>query len=227
MTKEDQIPLNFTFCTEKSFDNFIVGDNRIVLEMLKNFDKNEPKLVFLHGKKSSGKTHLCRSVFDSISEKKKYVTKDNFNQIREIDTQEIDYLIIDDLDLILLNSDSEDDIFYIINELILLKKYILVSSSCSINDINFSTQDLKSRIKSGLVLKINDMNDADKMNIIKKITEERGWSIDQKVCEYIFNHYQRDLFFLCNVLKNLDEKSLSMKKNITVPFVKRIITSKE
>ena len=227
MTKEDQIPLNFTFCTEKSFDNFIVGDNRIMVEMLKDFTKSEPKLVFIHGKKSSGKTHLCKSVFDSISGKKIYITKDSFNLIREIDTQEIDYLIIDDLDLILLNSESQEDVFYIINEFLLLKKYILISSTCSITGINFSTQDLKSRIKSGLILKINDMNDEDKINIIKKIAEERGWSIDQKVCEYMFNHFQRDLFFLCNVLKNLDEKSLSMKKNITVPFVKRIIIPKD
>ena len=39
----------------------------------------------------------------------------------------------------------------------------------------------------------------------------------------IMNHYKRDLFFLCNCIKFIDETSLSLKKNITIPFIKKII----
>ena len=67
------------------------------------------------------------------------------------------------------------------------------------------------------------MNDSEKMDLLHKIAKNRGWILPDKVSKFILNHFDRDLYFLCNVIKNIDERSLSEKKNITIPFIKKII----
>ena len=104
-----------------------------------------------------------------------------------------------------------------------MKKSILISTVKSTEEIDFTKNDLKSRLKSNLIFSINEISDDQKIEVVKKITKEIGWTIDENVCQYIMNHYPRDLFFLCNVLKSLDENSLALKKKVTVPFVKSII----
>ena len=131
--------------------------------------------------------------------------------------------IIDDFEIILEKGNTEDKIFYYINEFILSKKSLLISSVKSTEQIDFSKNDLKSRLTSNLIFNIREISDDRKIEVLKKITEDIGWTIEENVCQYIMNHYQRDLFFLCNVLKSLDKSSLALKKRVTVPFVKGII----
>jgi len=91
------------------------------------------------------------------------------------------------------------------------------------DQIDFTKNDLKSRLTSNLIFNIREISDDRKIEVLKKITEEKGWMIEENVCQYIMNHYQRDLFFLCNVLKSLDKSSLALKKRVTIPFLKSII----
>ena len=99
----------------------------------------------------------------------------------------------------------------------------MISTIKSLEDIDFTKKDLKSRLSSNLIFNIKEFSDDQKIKVIKKITEDIGWTIDENVCQFIMNHYQRDLFFLCNVLKSLDENSLALKKRVTIPFVKSVI----
>ena len=76
--KKDQIPINFNFISHKSFENYIVGKDNIIIEILKKSSNSEsPSIVFLSGKKSSGKSHLCYAVI-SLSNKSTYFI-DEFN----------------------------------------------------------------------------------------------------------------------------------------------------
>ena len=106
------------------------------------------------------------------------------------------------------------------------KQSILLTSSLKIGQIHFKLNDLKSRICSDQILEIKELNDLEKINLLKKIALGRGWMLTDKVSNYILNHFDRDLYFLCNVIKNIDRESLSEKKNITIPFIKKIIEIK-
>ena len=60
---KDQIPINFSFIAEKSFDNFVLGKNNIAIDLLKDLAiTNRTNIVFIRGNHSSGKTHLCLAV---------------------------------------------------------------------------------------------------------------------------------------------------------------------
>ena len=222
--EHNQIPINFSFCNEKTLDNYIAGDNKHLINALKTFAKgNHGQLIYLFGKKSTGKSHLCEAVFNIIEDTKTLINQDNFSILTDIDIQNINYLIIDDFDIILEKGNNEDTLFYYINEFILSKKSLLISSTKSTTQLTFTKKDLKSRLTSNLIFNIREISDNRKVEVLKNITEDIGWRIEENVCQYIMNHYQRDLFFLCNVLKSLDKSSLALKKRVTIPFVKSII----
>ena len=65
-----------------------------------------------------------------------------------------------------------------------------------------------------------------KIKVLKKFASERGLFLSPLVCDYIITHFKRDLYYLCNSIKYLDQKSLSQKKKITIPFIKQIIDLK-
>ena len=137
-----------------------------------------------------------------------------------------DSLVIDDIDLLITNSTNEEVIFSLINEFILMKKSMIITSTEKLNNINFTIPDLASRLKWDQILEIPELNDSDKIRVLQKNAYERGWDLTPKVCDYIMNHYKRDLYFLCNCIKFIDETSLSLKKKITIPFIKKIIEYK-
>ena len=60
---KDQIPINFSFITDKSFDNFVLGKNSIAIELLKNLTiAFRTNIIFIRGNHSSCITHLCLAV---------------------------------------------------------------------------------------------------------------------------------------------------------------------
>ena len=223
-TEHNQIPINFSFCNAKTLDNYISGENKHLIKALKEFAKNNHgKLIYLFGEKSTGKSHLCKAVFDIIEDTKILVNQHNFETLSDIDLQNINYLILDDFEIILEKGNNEDTLFYYVNEFIISKKSLLISSINSTEQITFTKKDLKSRLTSNLIFNIKEISDERKVEVLKNITEDIGWTIEEKVCQYIMYHYRRDLFFLCNVLKSIDENSLALKKKVTIPFVKSII----
>ena len=107
-----------------------------------------------------------------------------------------------------------------------MKKSIVITSTLPIKKINFQLPDLVSRLKWDQVLEIIELDDDNKIKVLQKYANERGWVLEKKVCDYIMRHYRRDLYFLCNSIKYIDDTSLSLKKNITIPFIKKIIEYK-
>ena len=220
----DQIVMNFSFITNKHFYNYISGNNKSIIDALSSFSSsNKTNIIFLRGNKSSGKSHLCRAIINTSKKKILYLASDD---IKTVNVFEYDLLIIDGIDKLLSNYPCEEKIFSIINDFILEKKNILVTSTTKLNQIDFRIPDLASRLTWDLIFDIRELNDKDKIKVLKKYAKERGLSLSSSVCDYIMTHYKRDLYFLCNSIKFLDEKSLSLKRNITIPFIKNIIKLK-
>jgi|TARA_B110000444_G_scaffold220151_1_gene220753 DnaA-homolog protein len=221
---KDQIPINFSFIADKSFDNFVIGKNSIAVELLKDLTiSNRTNIVFIRGNHSSGKTHLCLAVNNSTNKSIFVLNRENILSANVQDILKNDSLIIDDIDFLITNPTHEENIFVLLNEFILMNKTIIITSTEKLNNINFTIPDLVSRLKWDQIIEIPELNDDDKIKVLQKNAHERGWNLTPKVCDYIMNHYKRDLYFLCNCIKFIDETSLSLKKKITIPFIKKII----
>ena len=222
-----QLPINFSFYEIKSFFNYIPGNNIFIIETLRRVaNENSHNLIFLVGATSSGKTHLCSSTYEESKKNKLYYTVENISKLNRENIEYLELLIVDDFDIIINNYNLEENLFYIINDLMIRKKNIFLTSSVPISEIKFKLKDLKTRVCSDQILEIKELDDSEKIDLLHKIAKNRGWTLPDKVSKFILNHFDRDLYFLCNVIKNIDERSLSEKKNITIPFIKKIIKSR-
>ena len=224
---KNQIPINFDFISNKTFENFIVGKNMIALKILKDLaSNNHQKIVVLIGDKYSGKSHLCNALADYTNNPMLFLNDTNISNYEISSLDQYELLIVDNIDLIISNSSLEEKIFTIINEMILLKKKICITSTSILQNIKFRLPDLLSGLKSDQIINITELSDEDKIKVLQKNASERGWLLKSNVCDYIINHYKRDLFFLCGCIKYIDTTSLSLKKNITIPFIKKIMSYK-
>jgi DnaA family protein len=80
--------------------------------------------------------------------------------------------------------------------------------------------DLQSRLQSGLMLQIKDLNDSEKISLLQLRAENRGMKLPDAVAEFILLRADRSIVGLMRVLDKLDTRSLQEKRSLTVPLVK-------
>ena len=224
MTQElhyNQIPIDFGFFTVKTFDNFIIGSNKKLYNSLQNLI-NSDQLILIYGSKSSGKTHICEALCNEYPDSSTFIdTKTNLLNLVPRDFYEL--LVIDDLDQLISSKQDEERLFTLINNQILHKKPVVISSSKDVDNCVIYLKDLSSRLLSDKIFTISDLSDSDKIDMMTLYCSQRGLEIDEKVLQYIMTNCSRDLYFLCALIKNLDRASLSMRRKITIPFIKKVV----
>ena len=114
-------------------------------------------------------------------------------------------------------------LFTLINNQILHRKSVVITSTDKIETCGIGLSDLSSRLLSDKIFYINDLDDENKIKLLMSYCSERGLVVSEKVFNYIINNCSRDLFFLCAFIRTLDNASLSMKKRVTIPFIKKAI----
>jgi DnaA family protein len=218
----DQIPISFGFYTKKTFSNYIVGNNLDLYTSLLNVTK-EKQLILIYGAKASGKSHICEAL--SHLDLGHYLNINENTQLDNINCHDqYDLIIIDNLDKIILKNHSEEKIFSLINNQILNNNSAVVTSTKDIDKCNLKLNDLSSRLISDKIFNIKDLNDEEKIEIMMSYCSDRGLEVSEKVLNYIINNCSRDLYFLCAFIKTLDHASLSMKRRVTIPFIKKAIS---
>jgi DnaA family protein len=101
-------------------------------------------------------------------------------------------------------------------------KQLIFSSSIPANQLKFTDQNLKSRLESGLTVKIEKMNDEDKRKVIKKLAKDFEVFIPNNVVDYILSSAPRDFISLYNIVSRINRLSLETKKKITLPLVRNL-----
>jgi len=81
---------------------------------------------------------------------------------------------------------------------------------------------LASRLIWGGSYQLHTLKDEEKVTVLKTRAEQRGFELNDRVLEYLFRRYPRDLESLMDILNKLDEESLRQKTKITIPFIKQI-----
>ncbi len=133
-------------------------------------------------------------------------------------------LAIDDIDAIAGNLAWEKALFHLYNRIRQQQKTILIISGCmSPASMPLTFPDLRSRLSWGLVMHLSNLKDEQKIQIIHEFARQRGFSLPASVSNYLLNHCSRDLHQLKKILDLLDEKSLTEKRKITIPFVKKTL----
>ncbi len=182
----------------QSLENFIVGQNAEAIHSIKQAltgDK-EASFIYLWGLAGSGKSHLlnaCKTANLPVAD-----------------------------DVHLLTPDAQIDLFNLYNRTketggVLITSGLHAPTQMGLRD------DLATRLAWGLVYQLHPLTDSEKAQALKRHAAERGMKLPDEVVDYCLRYLRRDLPTLMAVLDALDTWSLTEKKPVTVPMLKKLL----
>ncbi len=201
----------FNFSKNDNLLNFYVNSTNI--DAYNAVLNDNYKQIFLTGPKKSGKSYLGEIWLNKYKGIKYNL---NFDYIinNKINT------LIDDISYY----DDEEKLFHIINHSKLHNLKILIVSNKDIDELNFSLDDLSSRLKELLYFKINQPDDNMLRNLLMKLLTERQFMLNsEEIFEFIIKRTKRSYQEMSNIVEKLDSLSLEKKRQLTIPLIKEIL----
>ena len=220
-----QLALPLSFRNVKNHSNFILNKvNEVALSLIdefkdiKKFKKkfNFPVLI-LYGPSGSGKTHLAH-IYKEITDAK-FIKK--FGNINLNEAKLGKSFIFDDFDKV--ECLNENLFIHFFNEILLNLGSLLIITSKSPNEINFSLGDLESRIKSCISTKIELPDDDFLFSILVKELSDKKIFLNDKLCLYVIKRVKRNYKTISLFAETLDIMSLEQKTKITLKQIKEVL----
>lgn len=193
-----QLLLDIKPAASPSIANFMVGRNAEAIASLKqtiNGDKTA-HFIYLWGEKGSGKSHLL-SACESIGMR-----------------------VADDVHL--LDNEAQIALFNTYNQLKEAGETLITAGLHAPTQMGLR-DDLATRLAWGLVYQLHPLSDQEKAEALQAHARERGMKLPTEVTDYCLRYLRRDLPTLMAVLDALDEWSLTEKKPVTVPMLKKLL----
>jgi len=225
-----QLTLSIRLNDEATLNNFFWGEQTLVRQQLEySLLHQGERFIYLWGSPASGKSHILQACCQPNAG----ATSAMYLPMREVihwgedsleGLEEQPLLAIDDIEAIAGNLAWEKALFHLYNRIRQQQQTILIISGCmSPANLPLTLPDLRSRLSWGLVMHLSNLKDEQKIQIIHELARQRGFSLPDSVSNYLLNHCSRDLHQLKKILDLLDEKSLTEKRKITIPFVKKTL----
>ena len=199
-------------------DFFVSSNNFSAYKLIEGWPSWPGKWLNVFGAAGSGKTHLSK-ILEKKIKKIKLIEADNVNNKIIEELCFLDCLIIDNYK----NNINEKLFYSILNQSKQLENYIVINSTPSIKEFNFSLIDLKSRLDSFIFIGIELPTDDLLQVIIAKSFSDRQVYLNPKISEYIIKNVERSYEKMFKFLKDIDELSLSTGKSININLIKKVL----
>ena len=218
MSIRNQLMLKFNYEPNFKDDDFYVSkSNEHIFSLIESWPKWERNFLNIIGEKFSGKTHLINIFIKKFKGIKINAINLNNNDLKKIKIYE--NIILEDL-----NEDIDEKLLYsLLNIIDLDNKYIIVTSSIPVVNMNFALVDLKSRTKNFLLQKIEKPDDELMFALILKNLSDRQILIDKKLIDFIIKRIHRSYSNIFDFIYKIDELSLKKKKPIDIKIIKEIL----
>ena len=229
----EQLALNVSLREGLRFESFFVeqgSDNAELLAILQSFvSSSDAQQNILWGESLSGKTHLLQACCAKAVEHNHTISYIPLKILSLHGTEVLKGLansslvVVDDVDNVIGDKSWETALFNLINQTRDKQQRLLLSASNNPRQLNCVLPDLASRLIWGGSYQLQILSDDEKSKALKAKAEQRGFELNDRVIEYLFRHYPRDIESLMDILNKLDAESLRLKTKITVPFLKQVL----
>lgn len=230
----EQLPVNFEFRANQTFDDFYPGSNQEILGQLKKtVTGTGEQFIFLWGNAGHGKSHLLQACCHKASNQgfsAFYLDLvDPVSTDPELFTglENFGIVCLDNIDALAGREDWELVFFNFFNQHRDRSHRLILSASCAPSTLAFTLPDLQTRINWGLSLKIQALDDNDKIAVLTYKARQKGFEISPQVAGFLLTHYDRNLPSLWLMLDKLDWSSLAAKRKLTIPFLKQILENRD
>ena len=210
MKSLNQLLLDFDYDQNFRDDDFYVGkSNFYPFELINKWPKWEKNFLNICGEKSSGKTHLASiflKKFNGIKIESSLLNDENLKIIKTHQN-----IVLEDLDLNI----NERLIYTLFNIIDQDNKFLIITSSEPIAEIDFKLEDLKSRTRNCLLAKIENPDDEVMFALILKNLADRQITLDKKLIDFIIKRVARSYGKIFEFIYKIDRISLK-KKNQSI-----------
>ncbi len=226
----EQLPLAVQLRDDATFDNFYsAGNELLVNELRRQLDGGESYL-FVHGPAASGRSHLLQAachwaglqgksaVYLPMAELATYPPEELFEGL-----EQVDLVCLDDFQCVSSKPSWQEPLFHLFNRLANRQVALLISADRSVRELVIPLADLASRLSWGGTYQLRSLDDDERLNALQFRANKRGLEISDEVAQFIMHRVQRDIARLMDVLEQLDKASLSEKRRLTIPFVKKTL----
>jgi len=225
-----QVPVQFEFQSDQTFDSFFPGNNVEILEQLRGLAaKNQEQQIFIWGERGSGKSHLlqaCCQQAKTFGKDPFYLafTRDELPPPTILEGLEsLDMVCFDDLQHIAGDMEWQHGLFNFYNCHRQNNHQLLLAADCPPKYLQFELPDLKTRMSWGLTLKIKSLRDDQLVAALTHKAHFLGFDIPAAVGRYLLNHYVHDLPALWLLLEKIDRATLAAQRKLSIPFLKKIL----
>ena len=218
MKSLNQLLLDFDYEQNFRDDDFYVGkSNFYAFELINKWPKWEKNFLNIIGDKFSGKTHLTNiflKKFNGIKIESNLLDDDNLKEIKPYQN-----IILENLNL----NVNEKLIYTLFNIIDQDNKFLIITSSKPIAEIDFKLKDLKSRTKNCLLTKIENPDDDLMFALILKHLSDRQITLDKKLIHFIIKRIDRSYGKIFEFIYKSDNISLKKKKSIDFKIIKEAL----
>ena len=218
MKSLNQLLLDFDYKQNFKYDDFYVGiSNHYTFELINKWPKWEKNFLNICGEKFSGKTHLTNiflKKYGGVRIESNLLNDENLKKIKPYQN-----IVLEDLSLNI----NEKLIYTLFNIVDQDNKFLIITSTKSISEINFQLEDLRSRTKNCLLTKIENPDDDLMFALILKHLSDRQITLDKKLIHFIIKRIDRSYGKIFEFIYKIDNFSLKKKKSIDFKIIKEAL----
>ena len=200
-----------------TLDNFFPGPNAAALAAVRDAFAGGERVTYLWGEAGSGKTHLLRAAASegaSLGQAAVYVSAPHA-ALAALPACSV--LAVDDVDA--LDDAAQLALFDAFNLLRTRDGLLFAAGSRPVAELALR-EDLRTRLGSGLTMRLAPLGDAEKAEALAGHAAQRGLRLATEVIAYILTHFDRDMGSQMALLDAMDRLSLEQKRPLTLPFVR-------
>ena len=214
MKSLNQLLLDFDYEQNFKDDDFYVGkSNFYPFELINKWPEWEKNFLNISGEKFSGKTHLTNiflKKYKGIRLESNLLNDENLKTIKSYQN-----IILENLNLNI----NENLVYTLFNIIDQDNKFLIITSSVPITEINFRLDDLKSRTKNCLLASIENPDDELMFALILKNLSDRQITLDKKLIDFIIKRVERSYGKIFEFIYKIDKISLKKKKSIDFKII--------
>jgi DnaA family protein len=198
----DQLILDLSIQLERTFDNFVVGENAQVLAALRAAARGLSRdSVYVWGEPGSGRSHLLEATVSTA----------------RAAGREDAIVAIDDVQR--LDAAGQVQAFDAFNAARARGGVFIAAGNAAPPELPVR-EDLRTRLGAGLIFELVPLRDEEKREALREHARARGMVLGDDILAYLLTRLPRNLGRQIAVLDALDRYSLAHKRAVTLPLVR-------
>jgi DnaA family protein len=225
-----QLALDLKLADFAVFDTFYPGSNTAVLHAVtKVATESGQQVAWIWGAEGSGRSHLLQAAVVAAAAAGSacawlpLAAGEDLSPAVLEGMGGLDLLCVDDVDAVAGDSEWEQALFSVFEDLRNNNGRLLVTAAAPTNEVPFDLRDLASRLASGPTWKLQAMNDADRLAALQLRSNWRGLDLPDETGQFLLRRVERSSTALFALLDELDQAALTAQRRLTVPFVKSVL----